>query len=59
VGVHQLDREFAEIGRKKAAKARRVFAECTETGIWPGYPTEVQLLSPPLYHVYDFQENHE
>jgi hypothetical protein len=59
VGVHQLDREFTEIGRKKAAKARRVFAECTETGIWPGYPTEVQLLSPPLYHVYDFQENHE
>jgi hypothetical protein len=59
VGVHQLDREFVEIGRKKAARARRIFAECTASGVWPGYPPEVQLLSPPLYHVYDFQENHE
>lgn len=59
VGVHQLDREFVEIGQKKAARARRLFAECLTTGVWPGYPPEVQLASPPLYHVYDFQENHE
>lgn len=59
VGVHQLDREFVEIGAKKAARARRIYAECMASGTWAGYPEEVQLVSPPLYHAFDFQERYE
>lgn len=58
VGVHQLDREFAEMGEKKAQRARELFAECTTTGVWPGYPSDVQLVIPPVYAVYDFQDNY-
>lgn len=58
VAVHQLDRDFVEMGEKKAQRARELFAECTASGIWPGYPTDVQLIIPPMYAVYDFQDNY-
>lgn len=58
VGVYVLDPEFVEIGRKKAAKARRLFAEHTASKKWPGYTSEITLIHPPVFHVYDFQDNH-
>jgi len=58
VGVHQLDRDFAEMGQVKARYARQRFAECTAAGVWPGYPTQIGLLPPPVYAVYDFQDNY-
>lgn len=58
VAVHQLDRDFAEMGVKKARRAREVFAECTASGIWPGHPSEITLASPPMWAVYDFQDNY-
>lgn len=59
VGVYQLDHEFADMGRVRARRAREVFAECTETGIWPGYPMNVQLLQPPVWSIYEHQETYE
>jgi hypothetical protein len=49
VAVFQLPTVWAEMGKAKAARARAIYAECVTTGIWPGYPTEVQLLSPPMW----------
>jgi len=56
VGVHQLSREFAEIGFEAAAEARRIYAECVESGEWPGYPRDVQLVQPPMWLIYQHQE---
>ena len=58
VGVHQLDRDFADMGQVKARYARQRFAECTASGVWPGYPTQIGLIPPPVYAVYDFQDNY-
>ena len=56
VSVHQLPTVWREMGLTKARVARERFAECTRTGEWPGYPPDVQLLSPPTYAVYQFEE---
>lgn len=58
VGVHQLDRDFREMGEVKARRARELFAECTASGVWPGYPQEINPIAPPMYSVYDFQDNY-
>jgi len=55
--VHMLDRDFAEMGKVKARRAREIYAECTASGIWPGYPTDIGLIPPPMFAVYDFQDN--
>jgi hypothetical protein len=59
VAVHQLDRDFRDMGRVKARRARELFAECTASGVWPGYPTEISLVVPPMYAIYDFQDRYE
>jgi hypothetical protein len=58
VGVHQLDKDFTDIGRGKARRARELYATCTDTGVWPGYPTDIQLTVPPMWAIYDFQDNY-
>ncbi|UFS59501.1 PD-(D/E)XK nuclease-like domain-containing protein [Subtercola endophyticus] len=59
VAVHQLDRIFADMGHLKARRAREIYAECTESGVWPGYPDEVQLVIPPTWLVYQDAEKYE
>jgi hypothetical protein len=59
VAVHQLDVVFREMGKAKARRARELFAECTESGIWPGHPEEVQLISPPTWAVFQHAERFE
>lgn len=58
VSINALNREFIEIGAKKAARARRLFAACTKAKQWPGYSDDVVLLAPPIFHINDFMENH-
>lgn len=58
VAVHSLDKDYADIGAGKAKRARELFALCTELDDWPGYPTEVNLVIPPMFAVYDFQDNY-
>ena len=58
-GVFMLDRDFREIGKQKAARARRVLAECREKDEWPGYSTDIGLLRPPMFAVYDYQDQIE
>lgn len=58
VAVHQLDTDYVDMGMAKARRARELFREYTDAGVWPGYPNEIQLLHPPMYAIYEFQENY-
>lgn len=58
VAVHQLSMQWAEMGHTKAARAAELFAACTQSGVWPGYPNEVQLLTPPTWAVYEHEEKY-
>lgn len=40
---------FLEKGREDMARYLKLYAECTRTGIWPGYPSECQTLDLPGY----------
>lgn len=57
VGVYQLEREFRDAGHAAAARARRIYAECVETGEWPGYPGGVQLLATPYWLIAELENN--
>ncbi|KRC52146.1 hypothetical protein ASE16_03600 [Leifsonia sp. Root227] len=59
VAVHRLPELWVEMGRTKAAEARRIYRECVETGVWPGYDTDVQFLDPPAWMVYDHEARYE
>lgn len=58
VGVHYLDPEYAEIGEGKARRARQLFAECMASGKWPGHSPEATRVKPPMYAIYDYQDNY-
>lgn len=55
VGTYQLDKEFRDLGRARARRARQLFAECMATSTWPGYPDEVQLIGPPRWAVIEHE----
>lgn len=59
VSVGTLNDEYLEMGRAKSMKARRKYAACMEAGHWPGYPSGVHVIEPPLAAVYDYQDNYE
>lgn len=59
VGVHKLPEVWVEMGKEKAEQARRIYAECTETGIWPGYAEDVTYLDPPTWLMFDHETRYE
>lgn len=59
VNVHSLNEQFAEMGQQEALEAVDVYRRCLETGEWPGYPIEVNVLAPPMYAIYDYQDKYE
>lgn len=58
VGVHYLDDEYVEIGEGKARRARQLFAECMSSGKWPGHSPDATKVKPPMYAIYDYQDNY-
>lgn len=44
------------LARAAVDRARRIFAECTTTGEWPGYPGGVVDLELPTYLHFDLEE---
>jgi len=56
VAVHAITPMWKQIGQAAAARARRVYAECTESGVWPGYSTEIQYHEPPTWLVIQAEE---
>lgn len=57
-GIYQLPTIWARKGHLAAKRAREVFAECTETNVWPGLPETVQILDEPTWHVYQADEDY-
>ena len=43
-------------GAELAHRARALYAHCTATGEWPGYPPEVALVSLPPYAFRDRED---
>lgn len=58
VNVVQLGAEEMAIGRHLNRRACRVYAECLQTGIWPGYPgeTEPDTVTYPRWYTSRFDE---
>lgn len=54
VGVYEIDFVWAELGSNAAKKARGLFRECTESGVWPGYGAAT--LTAPTWAVFEGEE---
>lgn len=50
VNVVVLDDEALAVGRRRNTAALRLYAECTRTGTWPGYDTDISQISLPPYY---------
>jgi hypothetical protein len=49
VAVYELDALAMEAGRARNRRAAEMFRDCTEAGVWPGYPDEIGLISLPSW----------
>jgi len=58
VAVHYLDEQYIEIGEGRARRARELFASCTRSGTWPGHSPEPTRVIPPMFAIYDYQDNY-
>lgn len=56
VTVAELDAEARRIGRARTDRALEIFRDCSESGLWPGYTTDVALISLPRYAAYDLED---
>lgn len=59
VAVFRLPTMWTQMGRAKAAAARRIYRESMESGVWPGYTTELQFLDPPTWVVFQHEMQYE
>lgn len=59
VNVVTMTHDYLEMGRTKSMEARRRYAYGMKTGEWPGYSIDIKRVEPPMYAVYDFQDNYE
>lgn len=53
VALYTLDADFRARGERRWLQAVDIFARCTATGEWPGYPADITPLSPPRWATYD------
>ncbi len=54
VGVYELDVMWDDVAAGMTQKARALYRECTETGVWPGYGAAT--LTAPTWAVFDADE---
>lgn len=47
VAVYQVDADALAYGADRAAEARALYAECESADEWPGYSTDIELVSLP------------
>lgn len=58
VKVHQLPSVWASMGATEARHALNTYAQCVESGDWPGYGDGVNLLDPPNWLIYEHEEKY-
>lgn len=51
IKVVELDEVALSIGRDRMELALEIFRDCTESGLWPGYGDDIELISLPAYEV--------
>lgn len=56
VTVLELDVDAMRIGRLLNQQALQIFAACQETGHWPGFSEQVELVSPPPWVLNQFKD---
>lgn len=56
VVVYRLPPRMVEMGAMFNRKAVAVFAECSESGVWPAYPDRVHEVEPPRWSEVQFEE---
>jgi hypothetical protein len=49
ITVAELDEPAIQAGRERNARACEIWRDCTETGTWPGYTDEIELISLPAW----------
>jgi hypothetical protein len=59
VAVYELDEQWAEIGDVWATAGRRIYRECADADVWPGYGSETHQLHPPVGLIYEHQDRFE
>lgn len=55
VSVVQLDEEAVQAGRALNERAKRIYTECTKSGVWPGYPAS-EPISFPMWASYEMDD---
>lgn len=55
VTVVELGQDFLTWAAVLNDKARDIFRRCTDTGYWPGYSDEVELVSLPTYAEHEYE----
>lgn len=49
VAVYRIDEDALEAGRRMYRRALRLWAECLDRGIWPGYSDRIESISLPAW----------
>lgn len=49
VAVVELDATARRVGQARNEQALRIFADCTASGLWPGYSDDVQVIGLPTW----------
>jgi len=49
VAVYDIDDEDLRIGRERNRRALEMYRDCTASGIWPGYSTEIETIALPAW----------
>ena len=56
VNVVEMTDSYRAIGDYRNEAAVRIWQQCMETGVWPGYPTDVSLISAPRWLELEHEE---
>jgi len=57
--AYEFDRLACEVGDARVTKALKTFRDCQATGLWPGYPVDIQPLSLPSYATWIPDEDYD
>lgn len=56
VHVVEMDADYFELGRIDMERAIALYGECTQTGHWPAYPTDITPISPPAWALHRLRD---